>query len=186
MINQKYKYKFIKNKHATEVIPIRLIISVIIIFAISSLMINGFFYFNQKLSEDKLYEDLLFLKSELSTMIQSGVYRDINEPLSENGSKRVHVFNIPESINFLSFGDNPTNNNSIEFDSSGIFYKFSNNGIKVIWCNKNWRFTKGKFIDNTWTLSDEFEYFIIKDSYEHQLTFELVKKNDLKYIMIYP
>ena len=113
---------------ASEMIPIRLLISIAIISAIAIMVTIGYNNLNVIFAENNVENECKSLESELYTMIGSGVARDLDEIDAGDGTKRIHTFNLPSNIVYLSFGvdPDPKNNGVLETgltcNGSVIFY----------------------------------------------------------------
>jgi hypothetical protein len=179
------------NNYAADMIPIRLIISVAVVSAITFLVLFGFFNLRIILSENQIENDCRALESKLYTMLRSGVPRNIDETGAGDGTKRIHVFNVPSNIVFLSFGVDPDKNNDgilktgLTENGAVIYYRVQGGSKQVIWLDKDFRFREGKFEDNKWVINGSGEGFIIRDYGRYILNFELVQKNRKTYILIH-
>ncbi len=179
------------NCYAAEMIPVRLIMSIAIVSAIILMTFFGFLNLKIFLSENQIRSDCKELESKLYTLIESGVARDVDETGAGGGTKRIHTFNLPENIVFLSFGCDPDENNDgilqtgLTEEGAVIYYKVSGGSKHVIWLDKDFRFREGKFENNKWIINGVGEGLIIDNSGELVLNFELVEKNLRKYILIH-
>ena len=180
------------DNYATEMIPIRLIISITVIAAISFLIAIGVNNLLVTLSENQIEKEYLTVESKFYTMINSGVARELDIHSSENGTLRTHSFNLPDNLIYLGFGVDPEpyNNGNIitglTEDGSAIFYRVNGGGKNVIWLNqKEIRFREGKFENNIWNINHDHQGFIITQGGKTILTFELVEKNLEKYILVH-
>ena len=176
---------------AADMIPIRLIISIIVVSVIVIMVFFGFLNLKTILSENQIENDCRQLESKIYTMLSSGVARDIDEAGAGDGTKRSHTFNLPENIVFLSFGADPDGNNDGVLESgltergAVIYYKVSGGSKHVIWFDKDFRFREGILKDNRWKINSKEQCFILKDSGKTILNFEFVEKNRKTYILIH-
>ncbi|MFO7676994.1 MAG: hypothetical protein R6V50_01220 [Thermoplasmatota archaeon] len=189
--------KYLKRRrfdcYAAEMIPIRMIISIGIIAGISLLLAVGYATMSVKHAENMIKNDILSLQSQLYLMTATGTPRDVDEIAAAEGTKRVQIFTLPSSIQYLSFGVDPDKNNTgilspgLDEDGAVIFYKVSGSSKNVIWLSQNQiRFREGVFnqTKNSWDINKEPQGFILESPGEVKISFELVKQQDEFYILI--
>lgn len=180
-----------KNNLATEMIPIRLIISITIISAIVLMVGVGFKNFCITSAENKLEIECNMLESNLITMIGSGVARDVDEINAVDGTKRSLSFDLPDNLVYLSFGVDPDSDNNgiletgLTENGCVIFYKVSESNKHVIWFEDYYKFREGKYIDDRWIINGDGQGYIVTSGGKSNLTFELVKKNHETFILIH-
>ena len=173
---------------ASEMIPIRLIISIIIIAAIAAMVGMGFATLNTTFAENKIESDCKTLETNLYSMLNSGVARDVDEIGADDGTKRVQTFDIPDNVIYLAFGVDPDPNNDgiletgLTNNGSIISYRVSGGSKHIIWLDEQFRFREGNNSKGRWDINDQG--FIISDSGKITLIFELVEKNHETYILI--
>jgi len=176
---------------ASEMIPIRLIISIALISAIVTMILIGYNNLSITLAENHLENECRALESELYTMIGSGVARDVDEVNAGEGTKRIHDFDLPINTIYLAFGVDPDPNNNgfletgLTEDGSVIFYKIGGGSKHAVWLSEEFRFREGNCTDTKWVINDSGQGFIIISGGKTTLVFELVQKNDEKYILIH-
>ena len=168
---------------ASEMIPIRLIISIAIMAAIAFMLAVGYNNLSITLSENQIENQYITLESKLYTMLASGVTRDVDELNAGDGTMRTHTFDLPDNIVYLAFGIDPDPNNNGELttgltdDGSAVFYKVSNGNKHVIWLSvDDFRFREGNNTDGKWIINNDEQGFILRNSGKTTLTFELVQK----------
>jgi len=177
------------DKYATEMIPIRLIISITVIAAISLMICFGYMHLKVVLAENQMENECEALESELLSLLASGVSRDVNENDVGSGTMRIHSFNLPDNLVFLGIGVDPDINNDGNYetglteDGTVIFYKIDGGSKKVLWLDESFRFREGIYDGDKWITNDNQGYILI-DSGKYVLTFELVEKFHEKYILI--
>ena len=176
---------------ASEVIPIRLIISIAIMAAIAFMLAVGYNNLSITLSENQIENQYITLESKLYTMLASGVTRDVDELNAGDGTMRTHTFDLPDNVVYLAFGIDPDPNNNGELitgltdDGSAVFYKVSNGNKHVIWLSgDDFRFREGNNTNGKWIINNDEHGFILRNSGKTTLTFELVQKNHEKYVLI--
>jgi len=180
------------NADAVEMIPIRLIISLAIISAIAVMMVFASSSLRILLAEHQVEQECRLLESTLSTMVGSGVARDVDEASAAEGTKRVQTFTLPDSLLYLSFGGDPDSLNTgvlkpglIE-DGAAIFYQVEGGSKQVIWLPKEtYKFREGTYIDNKWVIKGAGQSFIVHSGGKITLVFERVQKNHVIYILIH-
>jgi hypothetical protein len=180
------------NANAVEMIPVRLIISIAIISAIAVMMIFASSSLRILLAEHQVEQECQLLESTLSTMVGSGVPRDVDEASAAEGTKRVQTFTLPDSLLYLSFGGDPDSLNTgvlkpelIE-GGSAIFYRVDGGSKQVIWLPKEiYKFREGTYVDNKWVINGTGQSFIVHSGGKITLVFERVQKNHVIYILIH-
>ena len=177
---------------ASEMIPIRLMISISVIAAVTLMISVGYNNFSITLSENQIENEYRILESKLYSMIASGVARDVDENNAVNGTIRTHTFDLPYNLVYLAFGvDCDPNNDGImktglTNDGIVIFFKVNTGSKHVIWPSKNdFRFREGDYVNNQWIINNDEQGFILQTGGKTALTFELVQKNLKKYILVH-
>jgi hypothetical protein len=180
------------NTNAVEMIPVRLIISLVIISAIAVMMVFASSSLRTILAEHQVEQECRLLESTLSTMVGSGVPRDVDEAIAAEGTKRVQTFTLPDSLLYLSFGGNPDPLNTgvlkpgLTEDGAAIFYKVEGGSKQVIWLPKEtYKFREGTYVDNKWLIKGTGQSFIIHSGGKITLVFERVQKNYVIYILVH-
>ena len=97
---------------ASEMIPIRLLISVAVISLISFFVINGIILSDHITNEDDFVQSLDQLKQNIELMVFSGEPRDVSNRDSPCGTKQVHSLSVPSEISVISFGIGGSNENT--------------------------------------------------------------------------
>lgn len=176
---------------ASEMIPIRLIISIAIMAAIAFMLAVGYNNLSITLSENQIENQYITLESKLYTMLASGVTRDVDELNAGDGTMRTHTFDLPDNVVYLAFGIDPDPNNNGELttgltdDGSAVFYKVSNGNKHVIWLSgDDFRFREGNNTNGKWIINNDEQGFILRNKGQTTLTFELVQKNHERYVLV--
>ncbi|MCX6663520.1 MAG: hypothetical protein NTZ75_04665 [Euryarchaeota archaeon] len=180
------------NTNAVEMIPIRLIISLAIIAAIAVMIVFASSSLRTLLAEHQVEQECRLLESTLSTMVGSGVPRDVDEASAAEGTKRVQTFTLPDSLLYLSFGGDSDSLNTgvlktglIE-DGAAIFYRVEGGSKQVIWLPKEtYKFREGTYVDNKWVINGTGHSFIVHSGGKITLVFERVQKNHVIYILVH-
>ena len=177
---------------ASEMIPMRLVISIAVIAVISFMVAFGYNSFSVILAENQVENECNMLESKLYTMVSSGVYRDVDEANTSDGTKRTHTFDFPGNLMFLAFGVDPDPGNDGNFNTgltcngSVIFYRIAGSNKQVIWFpEEGFKFREGKYVNNKWIINEGEQGFVFSSGGKTTLTFELVEKNHEKYILIH-
>lgn len=180
------------NTNAVEMIPVRLIISLAIIAAIAVLLVFASGSLRVFLAEHQVEQECRKLESSLSTMIGSGVPRDVDEASAAEGTKRVQRLTLPDSLLYLSFGCDPDPLNTgvlqpgVLEDGAAIFYRVDGGSKQVIWLPKvTYKFREGTFVDNRWVIKGAGQSYIVSGGGKTTLVFERVEKNHEIYILVY-
>ncbi|MEF8878837.1 MAG: hypothetical protein V5A64_00410 [Candidatus Thermoplasmatota archaeon] len=175
---------------AVDFLPMRLIVSIAVIVAITGVVGWGYQTMGVVSSENKMEVQCDELVAELNTLYFGGVARDLDEKNADRGSLRVYSFNLPENLIYLSFGVDADEDNDgrvetgLTNDGSMIFYRVEGGSKKSIWLDENFRFREGKIYQNGWYMNSPSQGFILKDNGKTNIVFELVKKDDTKYVLI--
>ena len=174
---------------AAEMIPIRLMISIAVIAAITFLAFTGFQKIQSTSEMDSFEKELRMLKSELSLLYATGEPRDIQNPYASNGTTRVFSFHVPPSVALLSFESDslllPLHDTTSSESSSAFLYQTTTGHQEVIWCDSPLHFCKGIFVDSRWICSSDKPIFTVAGGGKLDLTFELVSQNETLFILIY-
>ena len=180
------------NSDATEMIPIRLMISIVIIAAIMVLVVFASESLRVSLAEGQVEHECRLVQSSLSTMMASGVPRDVDSIDPAEGTKRVHTMTLPDSLVYLSFGGNPDPLNigdlrpALTEEGAALFYRVQGGETHVIWLPVDtYKFREGTFHEKTWVMNGTGESFILSQGGTTTLVFELVQKNHVRYILIH-
>lgn len=171
------------DNQAADTLPIRLIISISFIAAFLLFLSIGLRNIQYVLEEYELEQRCSIIQSELYSMITSGIPRDLDDPDSKDGSKRIHTLHLPDDIIFLAFGVDPDTMDNLTDNGCLIVYKLSNGFKKMIWLHDNIYLRAGVYDNGRWILSQKG--FILNENGDTTLTFELVEKNNIEYILIY-
>ena len=176
---------------AADIIPIRLIISITIVAAIFFIVFFGLTNLRIILSENQIENECRSIESKLYSMIENGVSRDVDESGAGDGTRRVHSFNLPDNIIYLSFGLDPDKDEAgvlksgLTSDGCVIFYRVEGGSKKVIWLNENFRLREGKIKNDRWILNTPHQGYILTGSGAVTLNFELVEKNHVIYFLVH-
>lgn len=176
-----------EDTNAAEFIPIRLMISVVVIAAISFLIFTGLQSIQSSSEADAFENEIHMIRSEISLLYATGEQRDLDDPFAPTGTKRVFHIHIPSSVTHLSFGSFiSASNGAQDADaSSGIFYTRIDGTQKVIWCEDQVVFRKGILLDSRWTTDGSSPVFSFSSLCEINVTFELVSQAGQRFVLIY-
>lgn len=181
-----------KDDAAAEMLPVRLVISVAMIAAVLLLLVGASGTLRIFLAEQQVERQCLLLESSLATMVANGVFRDVDECSTAEGTKRVHTLILPDSLIYLSFGGDPdllhTNGDTSGFveEQPVIFYQVQGGSKKVLWLpNKTYSFREGTLVDSRWVINGTSQSYIVQGGGTTTLVFECVQKNHIPYILIY-
>lgn len=173
-------------------IPIRLCMSITLIAAITGLVAFASYSYSVSHAEHQIEHACQVVQSSLSTLIESGVPRDLEARNAPNGTQRVLTMMLPESLVYLSFGGNPDPLNTGQFQSSltqdgaAVFYRVQGGSSHVQWLPVDtYKFREGVLQNNTWEMDGAGSSYIIHHGGSTSLVFELVQKNQVQYILIH-
>ena len=175
---------------AAEMLPIRLIISIVVIAAVAAMITIGYINLSIVLAENQVEKECRTLESELYTMMGSGIARDVDEVSSSEGTKRTHAFELPDNLAYLAFGVDPDINNDgvletgLTCNGSVIFYRVGGGSKHVIWLSEEFKFREGNYTDDKWVIKENGQGLIINGGGKTTLVFEFVQKHDERYILI--
>ena len=190
----KKRMRMLREKRGATFIPVRLVMSIVIIVAISGLFYAGLKYWMPLIEEKKMDRQV----NEINAMFQEMVKGSArNVALGENykeeyGERRKFEFDLPSKLVYLGLGvdPDPFNNGSlrrgITGDGSIIVYKIEGRSKKVYWTDENIKLRLGEYKNKNWVIKDPPEGLILKGGGVHKkVIFELVEYHDKKYILIY-
>ncbi len=179
------------NTIASEMIPIRLLLSIAIVATITVMIVAGHSVLCVALAEHHLESQCLSLESTLYSMVQSGVARDIDEIGAFEGTKRTYTLDLPGSLLYLSFGVDPDPDNDgilesgLTSDGSVLCFRVSGGSKQIRWlAEEDIRFRKGNYTQEKWTIEGTGEGLILTSGGTVTLTFELAERNHEKFILI--
>lgn len=100
------------NDHAAEGLPMRLVVTVILLAVIIGLSAKAVTLFINDANEKKLIGELEMIEKHASVMYIQGGAKNIDDPLDFSGTvEYIHV-EIPDTIEFVAFGGMPSYNNN--------------------------------------------------------------------------
>lgn len=179
------------NRYAAETIPIRLLISIVLISTILLLMGIGYKNFVVSLAQHQIEGECRDLLSQLQTMVISGVARNIDEINAADGSTRIYTFQLPTNLRYLAFGvdPDPSNTGSLQTglteDGSLLCYQIEGGSKQVMWLPKDqFRFRKGEYRNGTWNILGAGEGFVVARTGKTTVQFELIQYKADQYILI--
>ena len=178
------------DDEAVEFLPIRLMISMVIIGVITLLFILGSSRVSREVADNQIEQQLLDLETKLNLLVTTGSPRDLDHPII-NGSLRSYRLYIPEHVHYVCFGGDPTieteDSDMIQHHRmmSSIVYLCEPKSKRIRWLDQKIRLVKGSRINDEWTLPPNPEMFVCTESGTYDLCFELVERNNDIYVMIY-
>jgi hypothetical protein len=180
------------DDYAIEMIPIRLLISITIIAVIIILVAVASESLRISLAEHQVEQECRLVQSSLSTMIASGVARDVDAIDASEGTLRIQTITLPDSLLYLSFGGNPDPLNigdlqpTLTENGAALFYKVQGGSTHVIWLpRETYKFREGAVHKDAWGINGAGESYIIRHGGVTVLIFEMVQKNHVHYILIH-
>lgn len=177
---------------AAEMLPVRLIMSSAMIAAIAILIGAAAGNLQVYLAEHDVEVACRSLQASLCTMVADGAFRDVNDPSSPEGTKRVHTLHLPDSVMYLSFGGDPdpANNGSqisaLLESGSVIVSRVQGGSKKILWLPiETYKFRQGRYVNDHWVIDGQGSSVIITTGGTITLVFECVQKQHQKYLLIH-
>ena len=172
---------------ASEMIPIRLLISISIISMISFFVVNGVILSNHIHNEGCFEKTLKQIGQNIELLVMTGSPRNVMDGGSPGGTKQVHSLTIPSEISEISFGING-DTDEVWFSkqkSSGLYYYSQQTGDNIIWIDDSCLFVKGVYSDDRWIPCWNNSIFSIHQKGKCMITFELISVEDQLYVLVY-
>ncbi len=177
------------NKEGATFIPIRLLMSIVVIAVISMLLYTGIKNWMIISAENNVQEQI----GELVAMFQEMISGSARDVLYENfkiqsGEVRTFTFNLPSSLIYLGIGTDPDPDNDgklergIMEDGKVIVYRIGKGSKKFYWLNIKIRL--GKYEEGNWIIKKPAEGLILTKG-KYKISFELVEYHYEKYILIH-
>lgn len=171
---------FLDNESAAEGLPMRLVVTVILLSVIIGLSAKAVYLFIDNANEKKLKGQLDLIDKSASLIYIQGGARDIDDPADFSGTvENIHV-EIPDNAAFVVFGGMPTTDGNVSPPEAGnlhtdnVFYYVLNDG------RVQTRSSIARFSANTTELDRPFVLY----PGEYDLTMELVKNKNGTYVRI--
>ncbi|KAB2945524.1 MAG: hypothetical protein MPEBLZ_04084 [Candidatus Methanoperedens nitroreducens] len=171
---------FLDNDSAAEGLPMRLVVTVILLSVIIGLSAKAVYLFIDNANEKKLKGQLDLIDKRASLIYIQGGAQDIDDPADFSGTvENIHV-EIPDNAAFVVFGGMPTTDGNVSPPESGnlhtdnVFYYVLNDG------RVQTRSSIARFSSNTTGLDRPFVLY----PGEYDLTMELVKNKNGTYVKI--
>ncbi len=186
--------RYIEDIDAVEMIPIRMLISIGIIAAISVLLAVGYQNISISIAENQVKNDVTALQSQLYALVASGVPRNVDAIGEGEGTKRTQTFNLPDSLQYLAFGFDPDSDNNGLLEAGElleggavIVFKVAGGSKQVMWLPKNQiRFREGVYnmAFSKWDINTPEQGFLLTSGGKTVIVCELVERSDQRYILI--
>jgi hypothetical protein len=177
---------------AAELLPLRLIMSVVLIAALGMMVMlaaGSLKIFFAEQSVDQQCHDLL---ASLGTMVVDGAFRDIHSLSETGGTKRVFSFQLPDSLMYFCIGGDPdpldTGHLTTELleDGAVIVYKIQGGSKHVMWLpTETYHFRLGVFLNQHWTIAGEEQSLLICHGGKVRLVFECVQQYHQHYLLVH-
>lgn len=170
--------KFLHDDNAAEGLPMRLVVTVVLLSVIIGLTSKAASLFINDEKEKKLQGELDIINKRASQMYIQGGARDINKPDDLSGSfENIHL-KIPDNTAFVVFGGMPSSDGAppetANQHTDNVFYYVLNDGsIKT-------RSSVARFSGNGTGLNEPFVLY----PGDYDLTMELVKNKNGTYVKI--
>lgn len=177
---------------AAEMLPVRLIMSSAMIAAIAILIVTTAGTLQVTLAEHDVEVACQSLQASLCTMVADGAFRDVDDPSSPEGTKRIHTLHLPDSVMYLSFGGDPdpANNGSrisaLLESGSVIVSRVQGGSKKILWLPiETYKFRQGQYVNDRWVIQGQGNSVVITNGGTITLVFECVQKQHQKYLLIH-
>ena len=171
---------FLDNDSAAEGLPMRLVVTVILLSVIIGLSAKAVYLFIDNTNEKKLKGQLDLIDKRASLIYIQGGAQDIDDPADFSGTvENIHV-EIPDNAAFVVFGGMPSSDGNPPEAGAGnlhtdnVFYYVLNDG------RVQTRSSIARFCANTTGLDRPFVLY----PGEYDLTMELVKNKNGTYVRI--
>ncbi len=171
---------FLDNDSAAEGLPMRLVVTVILLSVIIGLSAKAVYLFIDNTNEKKLKGQLDLIDQRASLIYIQGGAQDIDDPADFSGTvENIHV-EIPDNAAFVVFGGMPSSDGNPPEAGAGnlhtdnVFYYVLNDG------RVQTRSSIARFSSNTTGLNRPFVLY----PGEYDLTMELVKNKNGTYVRI--
>jgi hypothetical protein len=161
-------------------IPIRLLISIVIISFIIALAVYGSQLATKNIQENDLQSKLLKISQSIETLYHHGNCRKITEPMNISGSKRVFSLAIPKHIISVCFGKKSFE--SFDFSNCIRYQKLHTD--QMLWIDSEIQLIAGVLLNDSWRPNKENKGLLLNDG-KHQFTAELVCNDSSKFILLY-
>lgn len=176
----------IKDDSGAMEIPLRLVVYVILTGAIVALVIFGLSHVYPGMAANTMEKQLGDIAVSLNTM-QNGGVRNLIDPASPAGNIRTFKLNIPDDIEYISFGADPDPDNDGKLANTApglltergnvMFYKSEKSGKTRIPLDETIEIREGVLEDGRWILNNANgrQYgAVIQGNGKYEITFELV------------
>jgi len=161
-------------------------------------VITGIFYVGMRnviplIEENNVERQIEKLDNLFHQMIM-GDTRDValqQNYKTEYGERIVYEFKLPSDIVYLGIGTDPDPNNNGKLqcklmgNGNVIVYKIEGRSKKIYWLDKDIKLCLGEYKNNNWLIKKPEEGLVIIHGGKYEITFELVKYHDEKYIIMY-
>ena len=169
---------FLDNDSAAEGLPMRLVVTVILLSVIIGLSAKAVSLFIDDANEKKLKGQLDLIDKRASVIYIQGGARDIDDPVDFSGTmENIHV-EIPDNAAFVVFGGMPSSDGNPpaagNLHTDNVFYYVLNDG------RVQTRSSIARFSANSTGLDRPFVLY----PGEYDLTMELVKNKNGTYVKI--
>lgn len=169
---------FFYDDSAADGLPMRLVVTVILLAAIIALSLKASSYFLDDINEKKLKGELDLIDKRASVMYIQGGARNIEDPSDLSGTmENIHV-EIPGNVDFVVFGSMPSPDGNPpaagNLHTDNVFYYVLNDG------RVQTRSSSARFCANNTGLDRPF----VLGPGEYDLTMELVKNKNGTYVRI--
>ena len=181
------------DKRGNSFLSMRVILSIVVIAAITGLFYVGIKNAIPLIEENNMEKQIEELETAFHQMVK-GDTRDIalqQDYKTEYGERIIYNFRLPSHLVYLGIGADPDPNNNGKYqckltnDGSIIVYKIEGRSKQIYWLDDDIKLRLGEYRNNNWLIKKPYEGLVLTGNGKYEITFELVKYHDEKYILIY-
>jgi len=171
----------------------RVILSIVVVASITGTFYIGVKNVMPMIEEGKVKKQVEELDSIFHQMVV-GDARDValqQDYKTEYGERHTYEFDLPSHLAYLGIGTDPDPNNNGKYqcklmgNGNVIVYKIEGRSKKIYWLDKDIKLCLGEYKNNNWLIKKPEEGLVIIHGGKYEITFELVKYHDEKYIIMY-
>ena len=181
------------DRQGIAFLTMRIVISIVVVVAITGIFYIGMRNVMPIIEEGKVKKQVEELDSIFHQMV-AGDARDValqQDYRTEYGERYVYKFDLPSHLIYLGIGTDPDPNNNGKYqcklmeDGNAIVYKIEGRSKRVYWLDDEIKIRMGEYRNNNWLIKKPEEGLVITHGGKYEITFELVKYHDEKYILVY-
>ncbi len=181
------------DKQGIAFLTVRVVLSIVVVATITGIFYIGVKNVMPTIEEGKVKKQVEELDSIFHQMVV-GDARDValqQDYKTEYGERHTYKFDLPSRLIYLGIGTDPDPNNDGKYqcklteNGNVIVYKIDGRGKRIYWLDDDIKIRMGEYRNNNWLIKKPEEGLVITHGGKYEITFELVKYHDEKYILIY-